>query len=301
MKKYDSLLIYAYGGPEKMEDVAPFLQSVAHGKPIPPSRLAAVEAHYALFNGRSPMNGAIRKFMTQWEKSVPEIPVYYGTRHTQPTLKNALETLIADGRKTSLVFTPTPFGGYLGTYFEKLAEVQKELEAEGKTCPKLDFIPPFSKNPRFLSVLERSVHETLEKLGDVATQKNAKLLFSVHSLPITVARQGGYETEARTAFSEISARFPENELFLVWQSASASPIPWLEPKITDEIPRIASVSEENGNFVLIPFGFPFENMEVVYDLDVEATQLAQNLNWHTHRVPTVAHYAEFQEMILEYF
>ncbi len=284
-----------------MEDVTPFLQSVAHGKPISPGRLAAVEAHYALFNGRSPMNGAIREFMTLWKKNVLEIPIYYGTRHTRPTLKNALETLIADGRKTSLVFTPTPFGGYLGTYFEKLAEVQKELEAEGKTCPKLDFIPPFSKNPRFLSALERSVRETLEKLGDVATQKKAKLLFSVHSLPITVARQGGYETEAQTAFSEISARFPENESFLVWQSTSASPIPWLEPKITDEIPRIASVSEENGNFVLIPFGFPFENMEVVYDLDVEATQLAENLNWHTHRVPTVAHYAEFQDIILEYF
>lgn len=298
MSSCDSLLIYAYGGPEKLSDVPPFLASVAHGKRIPAARLESVRAHYALFDGRSPMNGAIREFLRLWREVEPQIPAYFGCRHTLPSLKSALEQMISDDCHHARVLIPAPFGGYLETYHEKLAEVRAELESEGKSLPTLNFIPPFSENPDFLEAVARTITETLSVLEE-PQRRNAQLLFSVHSLPVALARSSGYESEVRVAFETLKKRFPAQKSHLGWQSASASPIPWLEPGTLDVIQDLAE-KEKKSEFktlILIPLGFPFENMEVAYDQDVEASQFAETRGFHVLRAPTIARTPEFLKMV----
>ena len=53
---YDSVLLISFGGPNRMEDVRPFLANVVRGRPVPPSRLEEVVHHYEIIGGRSPLN-----------------------------------------------------------------------------------------------------------------------------------------------------------------------------------------------------------------------------------------------------
>lgn len=301
MKKFDSLLIYAYGGPESMEDVEPFLRNIAQGKRISEERMAEVLAHYALFDGRSPMNGTIREFMRLWAENVPEVPVFFGCRYAKPALKETLRQMVEEGKRRPLVFIPSPFGGYLTTYLEKWTQVRDELSEElgEDVFSEAQFFPPFSENAHFLDAAEAVISETLESLP-AEQQTEAVLLFSVHSLPTALARRNGYEAEVLAAVKTLEARFPQNRVILGWQSASAAPIPWLEPSTLDVIQKITAPGTSRPPLLLIPLGFPFENMEVVYDLDVEARGSAESLGFPVLRVPTVGLRAEIRVMLREH-
>ena len=127
------------------------------------------------------------------------------------------------------------------------------------------------------------------------------LLFSVHSLPVSLAQKSGYEAAVRKAFEAIKKSFPSVDSYLAWQSAAPGPVPWLEPKTTEMIREIAAKYGPRTRLLLIPFGFPFENMEVVYDLDVESRTLAESLGLTVHRVPTIGLRPEFRSMVFRFF
>ena len=293
---YDSLLIYAYGGPESMAEVPDFIRSVTGGR-VSAERLAEVQAHYAHFGGVSPMNGAIRKFMGLWRNNFRKIPVYFGACFAEPGLEKTLRQMVSDGRRNTLVLIPAPFVGYQAAYHEKLAAVRAGMDF----CPELTFIPPFSEDPFFLMAQHLAITETLlDSLGKKVPMRPV-LLFSVHSLPVSLAQRSGYEAAVRTAFEAVKARFPSVDSFLAWQSAAPGPVPWLEPKTTVTIQEIAAKYGPGTRLLLIPFGFPFENMEVVYDLDVEAWTLAKSLGLKVYRVPTVGLRPEFRAMVLRFF
>lgn len=285
---YDSLLIYAYGGPESMAEVPDFIRSVTGGR-VSAERLAEVQAHYAHFGGVSPMNGAIREFMRLWRAEHPEIPVYFGACFAEPGIEKTLRQMVSDGRRNALVLIPAPFVGYQAAYHEKLAAVRAGMDF----CPELTFIPPFSEDPFFLNAQEQAIAEALSEPADGPSV----LLFSVHSLPVSLAQRSGYEAAVRTAFEAVKARFPSVDSYLAWQSAAPGPIPWLEPKTAEVIREIAAQYGPRTRVLLIPFGFPFENMEVVYDLDVESRTLAESLALKVHRVPTISLQPEFRAMV----
>lgn len=293
---YDSLLIYAYGGPESMAEVPDFIRSVTGGR-VSAERLAEVQAHYAHFGGVSPMNGAIREFMRFWRAEYPKIPVYFGACFAKPGLEKTLRQMVSDGRRNALVLIPAPFVGYQTAYHEKLAAVRAGMDF----CPELTFIPPFSEDPFFLMAQDLAITETLlDSLGKKIPMRPV-LLFSVHSLPVSLAQRSGYEAAVRKAFEAVKARFPSVDSFLAWQSAAPGPVPWLEPKTTETIQEIAAHYGPGTRLLLIPFGFPFENMEVVYDLDVESRTLAESLGLTVHRVPTIGLMPEFRTMVFRFF
>ena len=306
---YDSLLIYAYGGPESMTEVPDFIRSVTGGR-VSAERLAEVQAHYAHFGGVSPMNGAIREFMRLWRAENPEIPVYFGACFAEPGIEKTLRQMVSDGRRNTLVLIPAPFVGYQAAYHEKLASVRAGMDF----CPELTFIPPFSEDPLFLKAQEKvisagmtlpvSFQESLPSVkndaGSVVPVKTV-LLFSVHSLPVSLAQRSGYEAAVRTAFEAVKGRFPEVDSFLAWQSAAPGPVPWLEPKTTETIQEIAAHYGPETRLLLIPFGFPFENMEVAYDLDTEARTFAESLRLEFLRVPTIGLMPEFRTMVFRFF
>ena len=60
---YDAVLLLSFGGPERPEDVVPFLENVTRGRGIPRERLAEVGEHYFLFGGRSPINDQCRELL----------------------------------------------------------------------------------------------------------------------------------------------------------------------------------------------------------------------------------------------
>src|SRR5688572_23889307 len=100
---FDSVLLLGYGGPERMEDVRPFLENILRGLPVPRERFEAVVHHYEVIGGRSPLNeltnrqaGALRRLLAE---EGPALPVYVGMRFAQPYIFTAIRDLIRDGRR----------------------------------------------------------------------------------------------------------------------------------------------------------------------------------------------------------
>src|SRR5712691_7489266 len=99
--QYDAVLLIAFGGPEKMEDVRPFLANVTKGRPVPPQRLEAVVHHYEAFNGRSPLNEITlrqaRALQRLLDQEGPRLPVYVGMRNLHPYFRETLAQMAREG------------------------------------------------------------------------------------------------------------------------------------------------------------------------------------------------------------
>src|SRR5215510_5352815 len=149
---YDALLLVSFGGPEKPEDVVPFLENVTRGRGIPRERLAEVGQHYFLFGGRSPINDQCRALKAAMEDELrtegPNLPVYWGNRNWDPYLADALRQMRADGvRRAACLFT-SAYASYSGCrqYRENLAGALAEV---GEGAPELVRLPHYFNRPGF--------------------------------------------------------------------------------------------------------------------------------------------------------
>jgi ferrochelatase len=85
---------------------------------------------------------------------------------------------------------------------------------------------------------------------------------------------------------------------LVFQSRSGPPSqPWLEPDVLDYLRKISNLGVRN--IVLAPIGFISDHTEVLFDLDIEAKDLAIELGMRLIRARTVGSHPRFIQMIRE--
>ena len=130
---YDALLVVSFGGPEKPEDVVPFLENVTRGRGIPKERLEEVGEHYFLFGGRSPINDLNRAFIAAVEEDLRgdgvDLPVYWGNRNWDPYLAEALRQMRDDGVKRALCLFTSAYSSWSGCrqYRENLADAVAEV------------------------------------------------------------------------------------------------------------------------------------------------------------------------------
>src|SRR5690242_21593253 len=110
---YDALLLVSFGGPERPEDVVPFLENVTRGRGIPRERLEEVGQHYFLFGGKSPINDQNRALIAALEADLAaagvDLPVYWGNRNWAPYLDDTVAQLSADGRQRVLCIATSAY------------------------------------------------------------------------------------------------------------------------------------------------------------------------------------------------
>src|SRR5437667_9594768 len=115
---YDALLLVSFGGPERREDVIPFLENVLRGKNVPRARLLDVAEHYYHFDGKTPINDQNRALIAALERELAErgpcLPIYWGNRNWHPLLPDTIRRMEADGVKRALAFVTSAFSSYSG-------------------------------------------------------------------------------------------------------------------------------------------------------------------------------------------
>src|ERR1700742_4958777 len=130
---YDAVLLLSFGGPEKPDDVIPFLENVLRGRNVPRERMLEVAEHYYHFGGRSPINDQNRALIAALEKELaehgPRLPIYWGNRNWHPLLADTLKQMAADGVKRALAFVTSAYSSYSGCrqYRENIAAAQAEV------------------------------------------------------------------------------------------------------------------------------------------------------------------------------
>ncbi|WP_345041327.1 ferrochelatase [Streptomyces sannanensis] len=303
---YDALLLLSFGGPEGPDDVVPFLENVTRGRGIPKERLKEVGQHYFLFGGVSPINGQNRALLDALRKDFAEhgldLPVHWGNRNWAPYLTDTLREMVQDGHRRIAVLTTSAYASYSGCrqYRENLAGALATLEAEGLPLPRVDKLRHYFNHPGFVRPMVEGVLASLAGLPE-EVRAGAHLAFTTHSIPDSAADTSGPAEEhgeggayvrqhldvARTVAEAVREETGiEHPWQLVYQSRSGAPhIPWLEPDICDHLEERHRAGVPA--VVMVPIGFVSDHMEVLYDLDTEATAKAAELGLPVARSATV--------------
>lgn len=297
---YDAVLIVSFGGPERREDVMPFLENVVRGRNVPRERLLGVAEHYYHFGGVSPINEQNRALAAALQANLkergPALPVYLGNRNWHPYLAYTLRQMQADGVRRALGFFTSAYSSYSGCrqYRENIAAAQVEV---GPGAPAVDKLRAYFNHPGFIDPMIERVREALDQVR-ADRRAAARLVFTAHSIPTAMAANSNYELQLREASELVSRGVGRSDWRLVYQSRSGSPAqPWLEPDIGDYLRELAAAGAKD--VVVVPIGFISDHMEVMYDLDMEAKQLAGELGLNLVRAGTVGTHPRFVQMIRE--
>jgi ferrochelatase len=283
---FDALLIVSFGGPEQREDVIPFLENVLRGRNVPRERLLAVAAHYYHFDGRSPINDQNRALVAALREAM-EIPIYWGNRNWHPVLADTVRQMQQDGIRRAIAFPTSAFGSYSGCR-QYLEDIERARAAVGEGAPEIVKIPPFSAHPFFLEAMTDRVRAALAELPQ------ARLVFTAHSVPVSMAESSPYVQQLEAASRRVAETVGVRDWKLVYQSRSGPPTqPWLGPDICDFL------RESPSDTVVVPIGFLSDHMEVMYDLDTEARAVCEDLKVRMVRAGTVGTHPAIIRMIAE--
>lgn len=298
---YDAFLLVSFGGPERREDVLPFLENVLRGRNVPRERMLEVAEHYYHFGGVSPINAQNRELLSalqaEFDVSGLKLPLYFGNRNWHPLLPDTLRQMQAGGVRRAIAFFTSAFSSYSGCrqYRENIAAAQAEV---GDQAPQIDKLRVFFNHPGFIEPMVERVRAALQQLPPPRAAE-ASLIFTAHSIPLAMAQNCRYETHFREASRLVAEALGHTNWRLAYQSRSGPPSqPWLEPDVGDALAQIAAANGSR-DVVVVPIGFVSDHMEVLYDLDDEAQHKAQELGLHMLRAGTVGTHPRFVRMIRE--
>jgi len=298
---YDAILIVSFGGPEKPEDVMPFLENVLRGKNVPRERMMEVVEHYYHFGGKSPINDQNRQLISVLEAQLrehgPQLPVYWGNRNWHPMLADTLQQMKNDGIRRALAFVTSAYSSYSSCrqYREDIARAQ---ELVGERAPAIDKIRVFYNHPGFVEAAIDRVREAFEKIPH-DRRRSANLVFTAHSIPLGMAQGCDYERQLSEIAHLVAEDLGHEKWRLVYQSRSGPPAqPWLGPDILDYLREIKAQGS-SGDVVIAPIGFVSDHMEILFDLDTQAHELCAELGLNMVRAATVGTHPRFIRMIRE--
>jgi ferrochelatase len=297
---YDAILVLGFGGPERAEDVMPFLETVVRGRNVPPERLAGVAQHYYQLGGKSPINDHCRALMDALGRELTQhgigLPLYWGNRNWHPFLADTVRAMQVDGVKRALVYVTSAFSSYSGCR-QYREDMDKACKAVGEGAPELDKLRVFYNHPGFVDAMASRMEHALAQLPEHA-RSGARLVFTAHSIPMAMAAGSDYVAQLNEIAALLTARFGRDEFDLVYQSRSGPPqVAWLEPDICDHLRLLHG--RGCRQVLVVPLGFVSDHMEVVWDLDHEAKSVADELGLSFVRAETVGEHPLFIAMIRE--
>src|SRR5690606_12852295 len=113
---YDAILVVGFGGPEKPDDVMPFLENVTRGRRIPRERLQEVAEHYLSFGGASPLNQQVRDLIAVLGPALRaggvDLPIHWGNRNWTPLLPDTLQKMAQAGVRKALAIVLAAYSSY---------------------------------------------------------------------------------------------------------------------------------------------------------------------------------------------
>jgi len=298
---YDAVLLISFGGPEKPADVLPFLENVLRGKNIPRQRMLEVAKRYESFGGVSPINEENRALLAALLRELnnrgPRLPVYWGNRNWHPLLADTLGQMAGDGIRHALAFVTSALASY-SSCRQYLEDIQAARQKIGPDAPKVDKLRLFYNHPGFIEPMAERVTTALEEIPR-QRRAEARLLYTAHSIPTAMARNCAYQEQLREACRLVSHRAGRSDWELVYQSRSGPPSQtWLGPEVGEHLCRLGEIGQAR-DVVIAPIGFLSEQMEIVYDLDVEIRGLCDHLGLNMVRSAVVGCHPRFVKMIRE--
>ena len=303
---FDAVLVVAFGGPQGRADVRPFLENVLRGRRVAPGRVDEVAHHYDLFNGVSPltvltMRQAELLRARLVERGMP-LPVYVGMRNWHPFLTDTLAEMSRAGVRRAVGFLAAAQRSYSSCtqYRENVDAARATLREAGLPDVEIVYVGDWHTHPGFVEANADHVRDALDQLP-VEVRDRARLVFTAHSIPVSMAERYPYQQQLTETAQAVSTRVggsASRDWTLVYQSRSGRPEdPWLGPDVCDYLREEA----ERGlpAAVLSPIGFLCDHIEVLYDLDVEAASVCRDAQLPMVRAKSVNDHPRFADAMAD--
>jgi len=294
----DSVLMIGFGGPDRPDDVMPFLRQVVAGRGVPDERLAEVAHHYELVGGRSPYNeqtSAQAEALTIWlADQGAALPVYVGMRNWHPFLADTIAQMNDEGRRRAVgLILAAHRSPVSGDRYKQ--DVRAAIEKNAGIGPEVIYPPAWFDQPGFLEAsAERIEQASGHRRG--AWPAGVPVLFTAHSIPTALAERSPYLSDLDASCRGVASILGLGRWRLVYQSRSGPPAtPWLEPDICDALREEAACGVKE--VVVQAIGFLSDHVEVLFDLDVEAAGVARELGMTFRRAACVQTHPRFIEML----
>jgi ferrochelatase len=300
---FDAVLLVAFGGPEGMDDIRPFLANVLRGRRVPPERVEEVVKHYEHFGGVSPLTAITKRQAEGLGARLAgrslQLPVYVGMRNWRPLLPDTLAAMARDGVRRAIGFVCSAYRSYsgCGQYRENVRDAQAALAGAGLHGLSVTYVDDWHAHEKFVGTNAHHVLDAIAALPD-SLGPRARLVFTAHSIPTAMAAADRYVAQLHESARLVAERLGRPDWSLVFQSRSGRPgDPWLEPDVRDYLRAERAKGLEA--VVLCPIGFVCDHIEVLFDLDQEAADVCREIGLHMTRAQAVNDDPQFVEMMAD--
>jgi ferrochelatase len=279
------VLVMAHGTPSSPEGIEAFYTRIRRGSPPTPELLEDLTRRYLAIGGVSPLTertaAQVEGLRAALEREAPgEFDVRYGSKFEPPLLEEAAEAFRDEG------FTKV-VGIVLAPHSSSMSTEQYMSRAKAVLGEDVEFIAigAWYGAPGFLEFIAQRVNDALATIPE-ERRDTTEVIFSAHSLPQRVIEQGDTYAEQLQESAEIAAAKADLTSFdVAWQSAGRTPDPWLGPDI------LVALREKRAqgftDVVSCPIGFVSDHLEVLFDIDIEAQDVADEIGLNLVRTESL--------------
>jgi ferrochelatase len=284
------VLVMAYGTASGPGDIERYYTDIRGGRTPSPEHLAELRDRYAAIGNVFPLLDTTR---AQAEGIVERLNAdtgdsnafraYLGMKHSEPFIPQAIAAMRADGieRAIGIVMAPHWSGMSVETYIERVIQATQD-DGSG---PAFTFVRTYHDHPAFIGFLTARVAEASERLSP-DERANATVIFSAHSLPVRTLDDGSqrcktcdcddscrYRDGLQETADLVAGRLGLRDYLIAWQSAGRTNDPWWGPPIESVIEELAGAGR--AAVIVCSAGFVADHLEILYDLDIEAREIAE--------------------------
>jgi ferrochelatase len=266
------VLVMAYGTPRTLDDVQEYYTDIRHGRPPSAQELEELTNRYRAI-GYSPLYEITQAQAKGIEARLDDVKCYLGQKHAAPFIDDAVKEMASDEvvRAVGLVLAPHYSSLSVGDYERRARRAAHDEGWSGE----LHVIGSWHLEPGYVEFLAAEVRRALDSLTPTAGDR-VVVVFSAHSLPAKILEAGDpYEEQLRETAHAVGSRAGVSRWQIGWQSAGRPFVPWLGPDIAEIIQTLADSGVKG--VVVCPCGFVSDHLEVLYDIDIEAKQVADGL------------------------
>ena len=274
------LLVMAYGGPDNLEEVEPYLMDVRGYRATSPEIIHEVRERYREIGGRSPILERTRAQANALQSVLNEhgndFKVFVGMRHWRPFIPDTLAEMRTEGieRIVGLVMAPHYSRMSIQAYFNKIEEANSGM--------RVARIHDWHLLPEYLEALTERVQAALERFPE-SVHATVPVIFTAHSLPERILEWGDpYPLQLLATTEALKDRLGPRPYEFAYQSAAISNDPWLGPDASEVIEGYAT--EGKRHILICPIGFVCEHVEILYDIDIVYQKLAKKLDVQLERI-----------------
>jgi ferrochelatase len=277
----------AYGGPNGLEEIPGYLADIRNGRVTAPAVLEEISNNYRLIGGKSPLfersRAQVEAVAEHFDPA--RVKFYLGMRHWSPWIEDVVGRMVEDGIRQGVAVALAPHYSRLGVakYHQKIETGLKMYRGD----IQFESITSYHDAPGLIQALANRVEEGLGRWPR-AERESVHVVFSAHSLPVRILATGDpYDAQVRETARLVAkeAGLPGEQWSWSYQSAGRSPEPWLGPQLDEHLADLAGRGVKN--VVSVPVGFVCDHVEILYDIDIRAQEVARAQGIRLERPPAL--------------